>query len=130
MGSEPTADLESAPWWDGLRRHRVVLQRCEACGRPRFPPMPSCPWCASRRVVTFEATGRGAIYSFATAHQPVSPGYSGPVPYTVATVELEDGPRVLGRVDPPEGARIGAAVAPAFVDHAGWTELRFRVEAP
>jgi len=123
----PDADIDSAAWWDGLRGHRVVLQRCTSCGRPRFPPMPRCPVCASTATAEFEADGRGAIYSYVTAHQPVSPGYDGPLPYTVATVELADGVRVLAQVEPAGAAGIGAAVAPFFVDHAGWTELRYRV---
>src|SRR5579862_1673330 len=127
MAIAPEPDAESAGWWDGLRHHRVVLQRCDACTRVRFPPMPSCPWCGSRQVSAVEATGRGTIYSFVTAHQAVSPGYEGELPYTVATVQLEDGPRVLGQVDPPAAASIGVPVAPVFLDHGGWTELRFRV---
>ena len=127
MGAAPEPDLESAEWWDGLRSHRVVLQRCDRCGRARFPPGPTCPWCGSWACATVEATGRGAVYSFVTAHQPVSPGYDGELPYTVATVELEEGPRVLGRLEPAVGATIGAPVQAVFVDHDGWTELRFEV---
>jgi len=120
-------DVDSAVWWDALREHRVVLQRCSDCGRSRFPPMPTCPWCGSRLTVADEASGNGTIYSFVTAHQRVSPGYDGPLPYTVATVTLDAGVRVLGQVEPAEQAAVGAAVTPVFVDHDEWTELRFRV---
>ena len=123
----PEVDTESAAWWDGLRAHRVVLQRCDACSRARFPPMPACPWCGSRLTSSIDASGRGTVYSFVTAHQRVSPGYHGDLPYTVATVELEEGPRVLARLDPPADAAIGAVVACQFLDHEGWTELRFEV---
>jgi uncharacterized OB-fold protein len=123
----PEPDEDSAAWWAGLRAHRVVLQRCDACGRVRFPPMGTCPYCGSPLASEVAATGRGTIYSFVTAHQTVSPGYDGDVPYTIATVELEEGPRVLGGVEPPGAASIGATVAPRFVDHDGWTELRFTV---
>jgi uncharacterized protein len=123
----PDADIDSASWWDGLRGHRIVLQRCTSCGRPRFPPMPRCPVCASLAMEEFASDGRGAIYSYVTAHQPVSPGYDGPFPYSVATVELADGVRVLAQVEPAGAAGIGVAVAPFFVDHAEWTELRYRV---
>ena len=33
---------------------------------------------------------------------------------------------MLGRIEPPGAARIGARVVPLFVDHGDWTELRFR----
>ncbi len=127
MAVAPEPDAESAAWWDGLRQHRVVLQRCDACRRARFPAMPACPWCGSRLVTAIDATGRGTIYSYVVAHQAVSPGYEGRLPYAVATVELEEGPRVLGHVLPPERASIGAPVTSRFVERDGWTELQFEV---
>ena len=51
---------------------------------------------------------------------------AGDVPYAVATVDLDGGARMLGRIEPPDAARIGARVSPVFVDHGDWTELRFR----
>jgi uncharacterized OB-fold protein len=87
--------------------------------------MPTCPWCASAAVDLMEATGRGAVYSFVTAHVPISPGYAGALPYAVATVELAEGPRVLGRVEPPAPLAVGDPVAARFEEHPGWTELCF-----
>jgi uncharacterized protein len=124
-GPAPEPDLESTAWWQGLREHRLLLQRCGGCDRPRFPPMPTCPWCASAAADLMEATGRGAVYSFVTAHVPISPGYAGALPYSVATVELAEGPRVLGRVEPPAPLAVGDAVEARFVEHAEWTELCF-----
>jgi len=112
-------------WWEGLRAHRVSLQHCRDCGRTRFPPMPSCPWCASTAFDVVESAGRGIVYSFVTAHVAVSPGYRGSLPYSVATVELDEGPRLLGRVEPPSPLAIGDRVVSRFVDHATWTELYF-----
>ena len=54
-----------------------------------------------------------------------SPGYAGSLPYTVATVELAEGPRLLGRVEPPAPLAVGDPVVPCFVEHASWTELCF-----
>jgi uncharacterized protein len=87
--------------------------------------MPSCPWCATTAFDLVESTGRGVVYSFVTAHVAVSPGYVGSLPYSVATVELEEGPRLLGRVEPPSPLAIGDKVVSRFVDHAAWTELYF-----
>jgi len=128
-GTAPRPDLESAAWWEGLRSHRVLLQHCRDCGRTRFPPMPSCPWCAAAAFDVVESTGRGVVYSFVTAHVAVSPGYGGSLPYSVATVELEEGPRVLGRVEPPSPLAIGDRVVSRFADHATWTELYFEAVA-
>jgi uncharacterized protein len=125
-GITPQPDRESAEWWEGLRTHRLLLQRCRECGRSRFPFLPSCPWCACASFDVTESTGRGVVYSYVTAYVAVSPGYSGPLPYTVATVELAEGPRVLGRIESPGPVDIGDRVVASFVDHATWTELSFR----
>jgi uncharacterized protein len=89
--------------------------------------MPSCPWCASRGFETVQSSGLGAVYSFVTVHAAVSAAAAALLPYTVATVQLDDGPRMVGRVEPTGQARIGDRVRPHFVDHPDWTELCFEV---
>jgi uncharacterized OB-fold protein len=91
--------------------------------------MPSCPWCASTAFDVIESTGDGIVYSYVTAHVDASPGYAASLPYSVATVELAEGPRVLGRVEPPAPLAIGDRVVSRFVDHATWTELYFEPAA-
>jgi hypothetical protein len=91
--------------------------------------MPWCPWCATTEFDLVESTGRGVVYSFVTAHVAVSPGYRGSLPYSVATVELDEGPRLLGRVETASPLAIGNRVVSCFVDHATWTELCFEPAA-
>ena len=127
----PVADLESARWWEALREHRVVLQRCDAGGHLRFPPMPSCPYCGTRGFSEVEVSGRGRIYAMVRVHRALTPAMADEVPYAVATVELDEGPRVVARLEEGDGAlRIDEAVRPRFVDHDGWTELRFEPAGP
>jgi uncharacterized OB-fold protein len=122
----PVADLESARWWEALREHRIVLQRCDAQGHLRFPPMPACPYCGARGHTEVEVSGRGRVYAMVRVHRALTPAMAGEVPYAVATVELDEGPRVVARLEEGDGRlRIDAAVRPVFVDHEGWTELRF-----
>ena len=128
-GITPQATIVRArEWWEGLRTHRLLLQRCRGCGRSRFPFLPSCPWCASAQFDVTESTGpRRRLFGHVTAYVAVSPpGYTGPLPYTVATVELAEGPRVLGRIESPQPVAVGDGVVAAFVDHETWTELSFQ----
>ncbi len=124
----PQVDAESAPFWAALREHRIVMQRCGACSRLRFPPMPGCPYCGAPGREQVEVSGTGTVYSFVRVHRALTAAMHDEVPYTVAVVQLDDGgARLIGRVDDDAGAlSIGDAVLPSFVDHAGWTELRFR----
>jgi uncharacterized OB-fold protein len=121
----PNPDQLSEPFWAALAEHRVMVQECPACGRRRFPRLPSCPYCASEGGDEVEAAGTGVVYSFVRVHRALTPATVGEVPYCVATVDLDGGGRLFARVEPPEAVEIGLAVTPLFIDHDGWTELRF-----
>jgi uncharacterized protein len=90
--------------------------------------MPSCPYCGVAGGTDVVVPGTGTVYSWVGVKRAMTPGFAGEVPYTVATVDLDGGGRIFGRATPIEEVAIGARVAPEFVDHSEWTELRFRVE--
>jgi uncharacterized OB-fold protein len=119
----PSPDADSAPYWAGLREHRLRVQACGGCGRRRFPPVPACPYCAHPESRWEEATGRGVLYSAIVVHRTLDPQFADEVPYTVGTADLEGGGRLLARVEGE--VELDAPVRPLFVDHPGWTELRF-----
>ena len=123
----PVVDHVSAPFWEALSGHRVVVQSCGTCGRHRFPRVPWCPYCGAEGGEDVVVDGRGTVYSFVRVHRALTPAMADQVPYTIATVDLDGGARMVGRVDPADAVAIGARVEPVFVDHADWTELRFRV---
>ena len=92
--------------------------------RIRFPPMPYVPALCRRGVDAVESTAAGVVYSFVRVHVGVSAGHAAGVPYTVAMVELEEGCRMLGRVDrPATGWPWATGSARPFADRDGWTEL-------
>ena len=91
----PDPTPETQPFWDGTRAGELRLQRCEVCDRAYFPPRPFCPRCASRQVRWFKALGRATLYSYVIHHRPV-PGFS--PPYSIAVVELEEGPRMMSNI--------------------------------
>jgi len=124
----PTPDADTQFYWDGLAEHRLLLQECGACGRRRFPPMPCCPYCGAVEKAVREAASGGSVYSWVTVHRAFQPAFASEVPYTLATVDLDGGGRMVGRLEPGDAARAGLRVRPHFVDHVGWTEARFRPE--
>jgi uncharacterized OB-fold protein len=121
---KPVPDEDSAGYWEQLREHRVVLQACTGCDRRRFPATPACPYCAHPQWRLEQAAGTGTVYSFIVVHRAFDPAFAADVPYTVATVDLDGGGRLIARMD--RTAAIGARVGPQFVDHTDWTELRFQ----
>ena len=121
----PTVDEHSAPFWEALKEHRIVVQRCPVCGRQRFPRLPTCPYCGAVGGNDVEIDGTGTVYSYVGVHRALTEAFAGEEPYAIVTVDLDGGGRILGRLSPPERAAIGQRVEPEFVDHEGWTELRF-----
>lgn len=128
----PSPDQDSAFFWEGLRAHEFRLQECTDCGKRRFPPMPTCPFCAGRHAKVVIPTGRGKVYSWVAVHHAFHPAFKADLPYIVATIDLEGGGRMAARVDTqaPEKAQIsiGQVVKAGYLDHGEWTELRFSAE--
>ena len=91
-GPLPQKTPETAPFFDGLNEHKLMIQRCNACG-PYFYPRPFCPSCFSWDVEWFEASGKGTLYSFVINNR--TPPYIGDKPFIIAIVELEEGPRMM-----------------------------------
>ncbi|MGD9998326.1 MAG: Zn-ribbon domain-containing OB-fold protein [Ilumatobacteraceae bacterium] len=123
----PEVDPDSAPFWTATREHRLAVQVCAHCRSHRFPPMPGCPHCGAPGGEWIEAPTVGTLYSWVRVHRSSDPAFSPDVPYVIATVELAPGCRLVARLEPGEGAIIGAEVAAMFVDHPEWTEVRFRM---
>ena len=57
--------------------------------------------------------GQGFIYSFVKVHQPYHPAFKPFIPYTVATIQLDEGPRLLcAMLDLTTEVKIGDRVTP------------------
>jgi len=122
----PSPDLESAFYWNGLGEHKLLLQKCGHCNRFRFPAMPSCPYCAARESTVVTASGNGSIYSWIVVHRAFDPAFYSDLPYTLASVDLEEGGRVVARLEGAQ-AQFGMPVHACYQDPPGWTELRFQL---
>ena len=78
-------------------RQELWIQRCLACQEAFFYPREICPRCSSSSVEWFECSGRATLYSYVIEHRP-APGFADDVPYVVALVELEEGPRMMTNI--------------------------------
>jgi uncharacterized OB-fold protein len=114
----PRPTQTSAGFWQAAARSELVLQRCSACRRWRHYPQPLCPGCHSLDWAWERASGRGEIHSFAVAHQAFHPFWADKVPYVCATIELEEGVRMVDDMLElrPEEVRIGLPVEVWFHD--------------
>ena len=87
----PEPPPEHEPYWQGLREHRLMIQRCTACGTLRHYPRPVCPACYAMDYDWAEVAPRGTVHTWNVSHHPFHPGFKRAVPYATVTVDLEAG---------------------------------------
>lgn len=112
----PIVNADSAPYWEGARNGKLLLQRCRDCGTLRFFPRYLCTACGSDHTEWAEASGRGTVHSFTIVHRAAFPEFQARTPYVVALIDLEEGPRMMTNIvgDDALEVAIGEAVTVAF----------------
>ncbi len=103
----PVATPATRPFWEGTQAGELRLQRCTACARHFLYPRTHCPSCGSANTEWVKASGRGRLYSYVISHR-AAPGWEGEVPYVIAVVQLDEGPRMLSNLVgvPPDPAAL------------------------
>jgi len=111
----PRPDAESEPFWSAAREGRLLVQECSSCGHRQLYARAHCLACRGS-VDWVVASGRGTVYSFTVIRQNMSRSFRHLVPYVVALVDLEEGPRLMTNIVgcPPEQVQIGSAVRVRF----------------
>lgn len=114
----PMADATTLPWWQAASEHRLVVQRCAACGHTRLPPAPVCPACRSDAADWQEVPGRGEVYTYTLVHRPIAANQT--LPFVIAVIALEDagGVRMISNLVEvaPEDVCIGLPVELVWED--------------
>jgi len=114
----PRSTPETAPFWEACRRHSLELQQCDACSKFWFPPSNRCPHCLSADWKWSAVSGKGQVFTFTVFHRAYHKGFADELPYAVAVVELDEGPRLVSNVVgcAPEDVKIGMPVSVIFQD--------------
>ena len=115
----PSTSPDTQFFWDGLKEHRLLIQRCTSCATLRHPPRPMCPSCNALEWNTVEASGRGTLVSFVLPRHPPMPFMEDG--YIVALVELEEGTRLISNLCDvaSEDAAIGMPVEVFYAEFDG-----------
>lgn len=135
----PVINRDNAGFWEGVRGHRLLIQRCTGCRTLRFPWLPGCNTCGSPEWDTVEASGAGTVFSYVVMHHPPFPAFTvadtpadgaGPdatapgaadsgtaSPYAVGLIELAEGVRMVSNIVgvPYDKVRIGMPVRLEFL---------------
>ena len=84
----------NAPFWAALAKGEVRLQHCTDCGAHQYPPESFCYACGSQHLSWVKVKGEGSVYSFIVVHQLYHKRFKPFMPYTVAIVQMDEGPRM------------------------------------
>ncbi len=114
----PTVNADSAPYWNAAREGKLLIRKCRECSEIHFMPRYLCPKCWSADLDWIEASGKGVVHSFSVVRRAPMAAFAERVPYVVALIDLEEGPRMMANIigDNALETRIGDAVHLCFED--------------
>ena len=100
---------ETQTYWTAADEGRLLIKRCNSCGKVHHYPRDICPHCMSADTAWQDALGTGTVYSFSTMG-------TGEAAYTLAYVTLDEGVTLMTNlVDcDPKAVRIGDKVKVVF----------------
>ncbi|MAT83270.1 MAG: hypothetical protein CMD39_03175 [Gammaproteobacteria bacterium] len=114
-------ELDTRPFWEATRDGKLTYQRCDDCGTVVWHPRRHCTGCTGGNLSWHTASGAGTIYTFSVVRQSYHPFFRTLVPYAVAWVDLDEGPRLLTNVvgvkDPTSDLACGQRVTLEWEEH-------------
>ena len=93
----PERDALNTPYWDSLAQGALSFQRC-SCGHAWLPARSECPSCLGEQWRWEKAEGGAKLISWVVYHVAFHPAFAQRLPYNVAVVELDEGPRLISSV--------------------------------
>lgn len=85
---------------NGLATGELLIQNCNACGKPNMWPRYACPHCQSDDLDWIKSAGAGVLHSFCVLRQGAPEGHEGDLPYAIGVVKLDEGVQILVRLAP------------------------------
>ncbi len=121
-GERPIPSLDNEAdrtFWQATADERLLIQRCGDCGERQFFPRSWCHYCGADGIEWTEAEGTGHVHTYTVIRRATElQAFADEVPYVVAYVELDEGPRICTNVVgcDPATVEIGMPVEVTF-DH-------------
>ncbi len=94
----PKVNGDTREFWNACWQHQLKFQKCSNCGHIRWPASILCPQCHSAETQWIVSKGCGQVYTFVVYHVAYLPEFKADLPYVVASVELDEGPRMLTNI--------------------------------
>jgi uncharacterized OB-fold protein len=105
---------DTRPFWEATKERKLRYQQCDDCNTVVFYPRRHCTNCLGQKLSWHTASGQGTVYTYSVVRQSYHPFFRTQVPYAVAWIDLDEGPRLLSNVvgvaDPLKDIKIGQRV--------------------
>lgn len=125
--NEPTRPLpnpdefDTREFWAATRDKKLTFQQCKNCNTIVFYPRRQCTGCTDSALEWKTASGKGTVYTYSVVRQSYHPFFRHRIPYAVAWIDLDEGPRILSNVvgvdDPLTDVKIGMKVEVEWEEH-------------
>ena len=114
-------ELDTAEFWRSTQSEDFKFQKCLNCATVIWHPRGHCTGCLDGQLEWLTSSGKGTVYSFSVIRQSYHPFFRTQVPYVVAYVDLDEGPRFLTNVvdvaNPETDVSIGQRVELVWETH-------------
>lgn len=116
------------PYWNALKEGRHLYQCCKGCGHTWLPARSDCPGCLADDWSWKEASGRARLVSWVVYRIAYHASFAKRLPYTVAVVELEEGPRIFSNIVGTDAStlRVDMPLQMVIEDESGFSVARFQ----
>ena len=106
--------------WRRIRRGNYIIgSRCKKCSALFFPSRTRCTKCESNKLEDYKFKGMGEIYAYSRIYNPPTV-FEKQVPYMVAIVKLDEGPKMTAQIvdfdDIKTGMKVESCLRKVYVD--------------
>jgi uncharacterized protein len=124
---QPDPGEAGRPFWEGLSAGALTFQRCKACGKGWLPARSHCPHCLSDEWAREKSHGQARLISWVVYHMAYHPAFAQRLPYIVAVIQLDEGPRMISNIvqAKPESLKIDMALSLVIENESGVSVPRF-----
>ncbi len=93
----PPVTPDTEAWWFATRSRRLTAQRCHECNNLQLYPRAICTACGATDLGLEDVSGFATVYA-ATVVERSPDAQRFKIPYVVALVDLDEGPRLLTNI--------------------------------
>jgi uncharacterized OB-fold protein len=90
-------DVTSAPFWEGVKHHKLLLQYDKKAARFQFFPRPISLYTSDGVLEWRESKGTGTLVAYTLTYFR-APGFEDEIPYLEGLIHLNEGPRIFAPI--------------------------------